>query len=94
MLNFVLKPDLLLFFYSSFFLQSLKAPVVVLPVEVAKEIIAEEETVTPLPPGSYAVTSRKNETIMLSPSELKLVSAFGANVQLLLKDCENVLISR
>ena len=76
-----------------FLLQSLKAPVAVIPVEVAKEIITED-TVIPLPPGSYAVTSRKNETIMLSPSELKLVSAFGANVQLLLKDCENVLISR
>ena len=61
--------------------------------EVEKEIV-EEERVTLLPPGSYAVTSRKNETIILSPSELKLVSAFGANVQLLLKDCENVLISR
>ena len=52
------------------------------------------DMITSLPPGSYAVTSRKNETIMLSPSELKLVSAFGAYVQLLLKDCENVLISR
>lgn len=58
-----------------------------------KETIEEERT-TPLPPGSYAVTSRKNETILLSSAELKLVSAYGANVQLLLKDCENVLISR
>lgn len=71
----------------------MKAPVVVKAVEVENENI-EEERITPLPPGSYAVTSRKNETILLSSAELKLVSAYGANVQLLLKDCENVLISR
>ena len=71
----------------------MKAPVAVKAAEVEKDII-EEERITPLPPGSYTVKSRKNETILLSSAELKLVSAYGANVQLLLKDCENVLISR
>ena len=46
------------------------------------------------PPGSYVVSSRKNEFISLSPEDMKLISAYGANVQLLLKDCDNVVISR
>ena len=46
------------------------------------------------PPGSYVVSSRKNEFVSLSPKDMKLISAYGANVQLLLKDCDNVVISR
>ena len=46
------------------------------------------------PSGSYVISSKKNEFISLSPEKLKLISAYGANVQLLLKDCDDVIISR
>ena len=54
----------------------------------------ENEKTEKYPPGSYVVSNKKNETILLNPENLKLISAYGANVQLLLKDCENVLVSR
>lgn len=47
-----------------------------------------------VPAGSYKVSNRKNETVFLSRAELKLISAHGANVQLLLKDCDGVTVSR
>ena len=54
----------------------------------------EDKETKKYPPGSFVVSGKKNEKVFLSGSELKLISAFGTNVQLLLTDCENVVISR
>jgi hypothetical protein len=72
-----------------------KAPVAVKITENLEKEDKEkdiEESVQPA--GSFKVSNRKNETVFLSRAELKLLSAYGANVQLLLKDCEGVTVSR
>jgi hypothetical protein len=75
-----------------------KAPVAVKITEILekdeKEDDEKDNEESGQPAGSYKVSNRRNETVFLSRAELKLISAYGANVQLLLKDCEGVTVSR
>ena len=79
-----------------FLLYSVKAPIIQKIEKTNDEIkeVKQEKEMKKYPPGSYVVSGKKDESVFLSGSELKLISAFGSNVQLLLTDCENVLISR
>ena len=94
-----IKPDIFITF--SILYYSSKTPTAIpssIPILESnsenKSVNIENEKSEVYPPGSYVVSSRKNEFISLSPKDMKLISAYGANVQLLLKDCDNVVISR
>ena len=94
-----IKPDVFITF--SILYYSSKAPTAIpssIPILESnsenKSVNIENDKSEVYPPGSYVVSSRKNEFISLSPKDMKLISAYGANVQLLLKDCDNVVISR
>lgn len=46
-----------------------------------------------IPKGSCIISSKKNENIILSHEDLYLISPDRKNIQILLKDCENINLS-